>query len=153
MSTDSKTFKRLFGQVATARGFDGAFGGWFAASPECLVVLGLQHSQYAREVHVNLKVYVHGVFGVVAHQPSKALVSTQLGNAFCRASPGKLTGTAMDLDAPLSDEERLTELGRIFEDIVDPIRVNAATRAGLRELRARGQIFVTPGAVRAMGWE
>ena len=60
---NSKEFKKLFGEVAKSRGFENAFGGWFIDSPESIVVLDLQKSNYEDYYEMNLKIYIQGMFG------------------------------------------------------------------------------------------
>ena len=60
---DIAEFKQLFSEVAVAHQFVRDHGGWFRESPECIVVLNLQRSNFGRYFELNVKVFVRGLFG------------------------------------------------------------------------------------------
>ena len=56
-------FKKLFDEVAKNYRFECAFSGWFKESDECILALGLQKSNFSNIYYLNIKTYIHDLFG------------------------------------------------------------------------------------------
>ncbi len=76
---ESRDFKRLFSSVAKQSGFDFAFGGWFKETPECLIALHLQKSNFDNVFYINIKIYIQNILGRV-YIKSKKLISRDVGD-------------------------------------------------------------------------
>jgi hypothetical protein len=144
---DIKEFKKLFSKVAIANGFTAAYGGWFRESPESVVVLDLQKSNFGNYVELNIKVFVQGLFGT-HHTRNKEMVKALTGDVFFR--PPELYRGALDLDDVIPNE-RKAAIKRLFHEFVMPITADALSRAGLGTLAARGSVHVLPAVRRELG--
>jgi hypothetical protein len=138
---DSQQFKKLFSGVAVAHGFVRDHGGWFRESPECVVVLDLQKSNFGNNYHLNIKIFVQGLFNS-RYSRSKQMVKRLTGDAFLRP-PGQFR-PALDLDEPMKPNERVRAIDDLFNEFVTPISTEALTRAGLISLAERELVYLLP---------
>lgn len=138
---DTNNFKILFSTVAERNGFTSAFGGWFNESPECIVTLNLQKSNFGNYFELNLKVFVQGIFGA-AHIMSKELVKTKTGDVFTRA-PSQFRN-ALELEHRTDPFERERRLTILFSEFIVPLATGAQTRSGLLQLGKDGKVFLLP---------
>lgn len=83
METDD--FKKIFGEIAKKNGFERAYEGWFKESPEVILVLDLQKSNFGNNYYLNVKLFVQGTFGNT-YSKSKKLIKTD-GAIFSFDSP------------------------------------------------------------------
>jgi uncharacterized protein DUF4304 len=141
LNMEAKQFKKLFSEVAIANGFTWAHGGWFQESPECVVVLDLQKSNFGSHFELNLKVFIQGLFGR-RYVQSKALVKKDTGDVF-RRPPERYT-SGLDLSLRVSDAERRDVLDALFREFVNPTAADALSREGLKSLEARGAVCLLP---------
>jgi hypothetical protein len=138
---NTEQFKELFSATATAHGFTWACGGWFRQSPECLVVLNLQKSNFGNYFDLNIKVYIQGLFGK-EYSPSKELVKRNTGDVFLR--PPQQYDECLDLGNTVSSGKRRTIVEGLFLDFLNPLANDALSRAGLVSLAERGLVFLLP---------
>lgn len=138
---ENNNFKKLLNEIAVKSGFESAFGGWFKESNECIVVLGLQKSNFGNYYDINVKTYIQGVFKN-QYVKSKDLVKKDVGNIFtCQPS---LYNVVFDLESSISDDERKQKLEEFFVDFLIPFCDNALTKAGIKILEKREQIYLLP---------
>ncbi len=138
---DNKEFKIVFGDIAKLNGFEQAFGGWFKDSNECIIVLDLQKSYYSNLYYLNVKIFIQGMFGNT-YRRSKDMVKKDLGDIFTR-SPQRLNDP-LDIENPMSDEERKTKLKTLFNEFIIPFTQKAMSVSGINELEAQGIISILP---------
>ncbi|MBX3739326.1 MAG: hypothetical protein KF715_21740 [Candidatus Didemnitutus sp.] len=138
---ETKNFKALFSAVAEQNGFTSAFGGWFADSPECIIALDLQKSNFGNYLELNLKIYVQGMFGNT-YVKNKDLLKKSTGDVFTRP-PDKFRD-ALDLGCPMDGQERERKLAALFAEFVVPIATRARTRSGLQVLGLEAKVFLLP---------
>src|SRR5256885_6384060 len=100
---NSKEFIKVFDEVAKANGFEKSFGGWFLESPESIVVLDLQRSDYSDCYMLNIKIYVQGIFDN-SYTKNKNLVKKDIGHIF-RRQPAEFK-EVLCLNAQIDDIER-----------------------------------------------
>lgn len=134
-------FKRLFNHVAMAYGWKGVFGGWFYETPECLGVLELQRSNFGNYFELNIKLYIHGLFGETP-VPGKNLVAKETGDVF-RRPPGEYDD-AFNFGIQMAQNERQTRLETFFHKFLAPFFNEASTKRGILRLDDSGQIFLLP---------
>jgi len=140
-TVETKQFKKLFSEIAIANGFTRAHGGWFQESPECVVVLDLQKSNFGNYFELNLKVFIQGLFGR-RYVQSKNLVKKDTGDVFGR--PPERHTNALDLSLSMSGAERHEVLEALFREFVNPTAVDALSREGLKSLESRGAVYLLP---------
>jgi len=141
LTMEPKEFKALFSDVAEHYGYSRSFGGWFSESPECIFVLDLQKSNYGNYFELNLKIFVHGLFGK-HYVTSKDLVKKETGDVFLRA-PDTFQDT-FDLDKQINRTERAQWLRSLFEEFIVPLTIQALTRSGLLKLGESGTVLLLP---------
>ena len=144
---DAREFKELFSDVAIANGFAAAHGGWFRESPECVVVLDLQKSNFGNYFELNIKVFVQGLFGH-RYTRTKQMVKNLPGDVFLR--PPARHKLSLDLDSVGSRDEGRAALEGLFQDFVTPTTVDALSRTGLVSLSARGLVHLLPAVRREL---
>jgi hypothetical protein len=140
---EARDFKALFGEVAKAHGFTAAHGGWCRDACAALVVLNLQKSNFGNHFDLNIKLFLgRRLQGAAADL--KSLVKNEGGDVF-RRQPTECN-RILNLDAPISAEDRRCELDRMFVELVDRITAASATQAGILGLRDEGVLFLLPMA-------
>lgn len=138
---EEKEFKKMFGQIAGANGFDRAFGCWIKQSSECLFVLNLQKSNYGRYYYLNVKIFIDGLFGR-QNQIDKNLLKNDVGHVSTR-QPNEFA-PPLALDNRMDEQQRAVELLRLFDEFLVPLANKAMTRSGVIELGRSGEIFLLP---------
>jgi hypothetical protein len=138
---DSKEFKNLFGEMATANGFGKAFGGWLKESSECIAVLDLQKSNFGNYYQLIMKVFVQGVFGKT-YIKSKDLVKKDVGHI--RNGEPQEYKDVFDFDRQVEDLKRKERLEKLFQNHIVPFTDKALSRLGIRELANKGEILLLP---------
>lgn len=136
---DSKEFKKLFGEVAKANGFESAFGGWFKDSAESIVVLELQRSSFANSNYLNVKVFIQGAFDRT-YTPNKDLIKSSMGHITNQIRDKEI----LDFDEPMDDEKRKEKLEQLFSKFIVPFSDKALSKSGIRELAEKGEITLLP---------
>jgi hypothetical protein len=136
---DSKEFKKLFGEVAKANGFESAFGGWFKDSAESIVVLELQRSSFANSNYLNVKVFIQGAFDRT-YTPNKDLIKSSMGHITNQIRDKEI----LDFDEPMDDEKRKEKLEQLFSEFIVPFADKALSKSGIRELAKKGEITLLP---------
>jgi hypothetical protein len=93
---DNKSFKTLFGEVATTHGFVAAHGGWYRELPAALFVLDLQKSNFGAYYELNLKLFLSSA---VQRETAtlKVLIKNMSGDIF-RRQPNEYR-VAFDLES------------------------------------------------------
>ena len=135
-------FKRnIFNEVAKRNNFGKAFGGWFIESPECIVVLDLQKSNFGDYYELNIKIFVQGMFGN-AYVKGKDLVKKQVGDTFTR-QPDNYKDV-FEFDRTMADDKRTQKLEELFSAFIKPFANKALSRQGLKELGDQEKIFLLP---------
>ena len=141
ISSTIEGFKRLFGEIAVKSGFQSAFGGWFKESSECIFVLDLQKSNFGDYYDLNIKLFIQGVFDKV-YVKNKDLVKKEVGDIF-RRQPNDFNDV-FKLDNSMNDIERRTKLEKLFLYFIIPFSNNVLTRAGIKELAEKSELFILP---------
>lgn len=138
---DSKEFKNIFDEIAKSNGFEKAFGGWFRESPECIIVLDLQKSNFGDYYELNIKVFVQGMFGNT-YVKGKDLVKKHTGDIFTR-QPNNYKNV-FDFDTSMDDDKRKQGIEELFSEFIKPFTDKALSRQGLKELEVQEKIFLLP---------
>lgn len=138
---NSKEFKNLFDEIAKPNGFEKAFSGWFKESPECIIVLDLQKSNFGNYYELNIKIFVQGMFGN-NYSIGKDLVKKQTGDIFIR-QPNNYKDV-LDFDKSMDNLKRKERLESLFNEFIVPFANKAILRSGLKELAEQGKIYLLP---------
>ncbi|MFK8274753.1 DUF4304 domain-containing protein [Capnocytophaga cynodegmi] len=136
---DSKDFKTLFDEIAKTYDFKKAFGGWYKDSSECLAILDLQKSNFSDYYQLNIKIFIQGVFEKT-YLPSKDLIKKSMGHV--NSGETKDYKDVFDFDKPMKDEIRKERLKELFTKHIVPFTNEALSRAGIRRLAEKGDIFL-----------
>ncbi len=143
---ENKNFKKLFDEIAKKSGFEAAFGGWFKESPECIVALYLQKSNFGNYYELNIKTFIQGLFGN-SYTKSKDLKYAT--SAIFTRQP-KEYNDVLDLENPMEIETRRDRLEKLFNDFIVPDTNQTLSRAGIIEL-ARNGVFILPAVKKELG--
>ena len=138
---NSKEFKNVFDEVAKRNGFKKAFGGWFRESPECIIVLALQKSNYGDYYELLIKIYIQGLFEKI-YFINKDLVNKEVGHI--RSGASKEKREIFDFDNPMDEVLRKERLEKLFSEFIVPFTERALSKSGIRNLAERGEIFLLP---------
>jgi len=160
----SKEFKNTFNEIARENGFEKAFSGWFKESQECIAVLELQKSKYGDNYLLNIKIFIHGVFGVT-YSLNKDLIKSPMGDITAGATKEycdifyfdeptdettkkdilKKYGDSFHFIEPITDDaKRVEKLKKLFQDYINPFVNKTLSKAGIREMTAKGEIKLLP---------
>ncbi|MGZ3754383.1 MAG: DUF4304 domain-containing protein [Mucilaginibacter sp.] len=145
---NNKEFKVLFGSIAKANGFERAFSGWFKESPECIIVLDLQKSNFGDYYELNIKVFVQGMLGNI-YVKNKNLVKKDMGDVFTR-QPNNYSDV-FDFDIIMDDINRRERLENLFNDYLAPFTNKALSKSGLKDLAEKNEIFLLPAIKAGLG--
>jgi len=145
---ETTDFKKMFGEVAKENGFERAYEGWFKESPEVIMVLDLQKSNFGSYYYLNIKLFIQGTFGN-AYSKSKKLVKTDVGNIFLR-QPDNYSNL-LNLDDPLADNERKEGLKKMFNDFIVPFSNKANTKEGIKKFYKNEELFILPAVKEELG--
>lgn len=147
---ETKDFKKIFGDVAVANGFERAYEGWFKVFPEIIQVLELQKSNYGHYCYLNIKLFIQGVFGK-EYVKCKQLVKNLNGNIFLR-QPDKYSNL-FDLDVELNEDERKQGIEKLFSEYINPLTISTTNKADLINLYNKGGIEIWPGVKKELNLE
>jgi len=136
---NNKDFKIFFDGIAKINGFAKAFGGWFIESPETIVVLDLQKSNFGNYYQLIIKVYVQGVFGRT-YVMSKDLVKKEIGNI--RSGEPNEYSRIFDFENQLSPNDRRELLILLFDNHIRPFTEKALSRAGIIDMYQNENMFL-----------
>jgi hypothetical protein len=142
---NAKKLKTLFNQVAGSFGFTSAFGGWVKQSPDCIVVLELQRSNFGDYFELNIKFFFIGLFGKIP-SVDKTLIVKENGNVFLR--PPKKYSSLFDISGEPNEAELTKGLSEFFRVFLMPIIAEGGSRSGMLKLADAGKVFLLP-AVKA----
>ena len=138
---DSKEFKKMFGELAKANEFKSAFGGWYKESTECIAVLELQKSNFGDYYQLLIKVFIQGAFEST-YAPNKGLLKSSMGHITANETPEYKA--VLDFDEPMEDNIRKERLEELFTNHIVPFTNRALSKAGIRELANKGEVFLLP---------
>jgi len=136
---NNKDFKIFFDGVAKINGFVKAHGGWFIESPEAIVVLDLQKSNFGNYYQLIIKIYIQGVFGQ-SYTISKDLVKKDVGDI--RSGEPNEYSRIFDFENQLSANDRRELLLLLFENHIHPFTEKALTRAGIKDMYQNEDLFL-----------
>jgi hypothetical protein len=138
---ETTDFKKIFGEIAKENGFERAHEGWFKESPEVILVLDLQKSNFGNNYYLNIKLFIQGTFGNT-YSKSKKLVKTDGGNIFLR-QPDNYSNL-LNLDVSLEESDRKEGLRKMFSEFITPFSNKTNTKEGIKELHKKGELFILP---------
>lgn len=141
INMNNKEFKKIFSEFAKANNFKHLFGGWIKESPECIIVLFLQKSNFADYFELNIKIFIKGIFGNT-YLINKDLVKNQVGDIFLR--PPNNYKEVFDFNNLIYDVDRIEKLKNLFVEFLNPFIEKAEFRKGLNELEEQKKIFLLP---------
>ncbi|HEY1202248.1 MAG TPA: DUF4304 domain-containing protein, partial [Niastella sp.] len=121
---DNKEFKNIFAEIAKVNNFHKAFNGWFKESVEAIIVLNLQKSNFGNYYDLNIKIYVHGVFG--GHYVKSKELINDVGHIF-RRQPREYNDV-FALDVAMDDAGRIKRLEQLFSEFINPYTDKASSR-------------------------
>ncbi len=134
-------FKKIFGEIAKANGFESDFGGWFKNSTECIIALNIQKSNYGNYYNINIKIYVQGIFGNV-YVKNKELVKKDIGDIFRREPPNY--SDAINFENTMEDDVRIQKMQEMFKEFIVPFTAKALSKSGITALAEAGEIALLP---------
>ena len=141
-------FKKMFGAIAKESGFERTYEAWFKESPEVILVLDLQKSNFGNNYYLNVKLFIQGTFGNT-YSKSKKLVKTDGGNIFLR-QPDNYSDL-LNLDTALEDHERNDGLRKMFSEFITPFCNKTNTKEAIKEFHKKEGLFILPAVKEALG--
>jgi len=138
---NSKEFKNVFNDLAKSYDFEKAYSGWFKESPECIVVLDLQKSNFSNSYYLNIKIFVQGMLGN-AYVKNKFLVKSDVGDIFIR-QPDEYA-SVFDFNNAMEYDIRVEQLHLLFSEFIIPFINKALSKFGIKELAEKDEIFLLP---------
>ena len=137
--SERNVIQTTFDEFGKAGGGSKKSGSWYRRSPETILVLNLQKSQYATRYYVNVALWLLAAGPADAPKPSHCHVQTRLDDLVPPTLEERLTAL-LDLDSPIDDGTRHEELLALLREHLLSIMDAAATLEGLRS--GEGQRFV-----------
>jgi hypothetical protein len=138
---EKSEFKKLFGEVAHKHGFQFLYGVWMKESPEVILMLELQKSNFSVEYYLNIKIFIHGIFQL-QHIKNKKL-STECKESFFRRCPTEY-GSCLDLENSLTSNERKNMIESLFTNFIDSFSDKALNIMRIYKLVDDSQLLLFP---------
>jgi hypothetical protein len=151
--SERNVIQMTFDEFGRASGGSKKSGSWYVRSPETIVVLNLQKSNYSVSYFVNVAVWLNALGDADAPKENKCPVRTRL-NELLPDSLDQRVDKLLDLDYPMDDESRRGELGSLLQEHLLPVVKAAASLEGLMAGAGRHLVersLVTGSAQRLLG--
>lgn len=128
---DSKQLAEVIGSRLVGAGFSRSGQTWFRESTETIALANLQKSRYGPCYYMNLGFWIKSLGDPPSIPPREHLCHIR-ARADSELEPG--LGRTLDLEVPIDDGDRRSELHRIVTETVIPFLVQGESLAGLRVL-------------------
>lgn len=150
-----KDFKKKFANEVKQYGFQKVPGGWYKASPECMIGLYLQRSNFGAYYQLFMKIFIQGLFGKV-YLPTKYWIGCSVGDImFCMPDKGKYQAL-FSFDNEIDDINRMILLKEFMEEYMSWFSRDTLSLQGIKQLMEDGRLYVHPNVKTALekmdGW-
>lgn len=129
-------------------GFEKRKGTWYLRTPETILVLDLQKSQYSRRYYVNVGVWLQAI---EESQSPKSHQSHVVARLTQMVSNPEHVERLLSADSGLSKEEQAPELREVLTSVLSEVTAECATVAELRDSRLVKKALVQ-GAAQDLLW-
>lgn len=119
-------------------------GAWYRRGDDVVTVLELQKSQYGPKYYLNIGLWLLSLGDVPYPKPVQCHAQTRLEVQVPQVLRPELE-KLMDLEAPIDDEDRRSQLQMLFSEHLSPI-LDVSRRVAT--LRSDGAGFLKPAAIR-----
>lgn len=115
-----------------SQGFEKKHGTWYSHAPEVIALTNLQKSQYGRQYYLNQAFWLNELGAAKYPKEWDCHVRSRL--ELLAPDAVQTLRRVLDLDSPISDEDRDHELWKLLESRLLPNLDRARSAAGLRDL-------------------
>lgn len=137
---DNKEFKKIFGAVAKKYNFKKIYTGRYKESHDSVVIIYLQKSNYGNYYQLNIKVFVHGVFGR-RYTPNKDLL---VSTGHVNSDETKEFKDVFDLENTVEDKIRYERIILLFKSHIVPFTNKTLVKSNILKLSENGEMFILP---------
>lgn len=134
--SDQNVIQATFDEFAKSAGCSKKSGSWYARSPETIVVLNLQKSQYGPQYYVNVAIWLRALGDVEAPKQNKCHIRTRL-TRLVPPDDEKRLAALLDLDNGVDDSSRRDELLAVLQGHLLTVLKASSTIGGLRSGEGR----------------
>lgn len=134
--SERNAVQRTVDEFGHEAGFEKKSGSWYQHGEEVIVVLNLQKSQYGPQYYVNVAFWLRQLGEERYPKEHKCHVRLRLEDVV--PDTEEEIGRLLDLEKPLSDEQRIEALLRLLRERLGPVIKRAGSVDGLRSLRDEG---------------
>jgi hypothetical protein len=107
----------------------------------------LQKSNFGNYYQLLMKIFVQGMFGKAYAKQEVA----KAGSGHINNGESQEYKSVFNLDTLMDDENRKEKLEELFSLIIVPFINKALSKSGIKELAAKGEIFLTPAVKEELG--
>jgi Domain of unknown function (DUF4304) len=129
--SDRNIIQVTFDEFAKSAGFVKKSGSWYLRTPETVVVLNLQKSQYAVRYYVNVAIWLQALGHADAPKENHCHVRTRLDDLVPTEVEPRLT-QLLDITTSISEQQRREELLAVLNDHLLPLLRASATLKDLQ---------------------
>lgn len=146
--SERNAIQTIFDEFAKAAGCSKKSGSWYLRSPETIVVLNLQKSQYGLQYYVNVALWLRALGEMDAPKENKCQIRTRLTRLVPADLEKRLTAL-LDLDSDLDEASRHEELLGLLRERLLPLMEASSSLQSLRS--GDGQLLIQKSLVTGPG--
>ncbi len=120
MVTRRDPVQATFDEFGAKLGLEKRARTWYRRSPDVLSILNLQKSQWGAQYYVNVAFWFTALGAEALPKEREAHVRTRLDTLLRQTDPAELRAF-LDLDAPISETDRVAGLLRLLEGELAPL--------------------------------
>jgi hypothetical protein len=140
--------QRAFDRFGKESGFEKKSGSWYRRADEVISVSNLQKSQYGQQYYLNQAFWLCQFGEERSPKESKCHIRARLGSLL----PGQADaiGCLLDLDQPMSDEDRIEQLVGLLRERLLPLIERGGTSPVYADslMRVRSRALASEGLPR-----
>ena len=144
---EASVFKKIFNEISKKSGFQKIFTDWCKESEECIVMLNLQKSNFENLYYLNIKIFIHEIFGNIYLKDKNLLKDT--GDIFLR-QPVEYKNI-FDLNSSINDKDRRKKIEDLFIEYIIPLVNSLLTKKGIIEKHQKEGLFLLPNIKKELG--
>jgi hypothetical protein len=130
--SERNAVQRAFDEFGRQAGFEKKSGSWYRQSDEVIAAINLQKSQYGPLYYINVGFWLRQLDDERYPKMNQWHVLIRLEDLLPDAE--KRIGELLNLDSPVSDEQRITELVALLDEQLLPVIERGSSMVGLRAM-------------------
>jgi hypothetical protein len=132
--SERNAVQQAYDRFGQENGFEKKSGSWYRQGEEAIGTVNLQKSQYGPQYYLNVGFWLRELGDERHPKLTDWHISARIEDLVPEVE--ERIGQLLDLEHPMPDDERSTELVALLNDRLLPLLERGSTVAGLRSMRA-----------------